>query len=403
MNIAVGKLGRSIKFKRKNWKDGAGNNEPATFIQALAKLNPQNLYYVIGKNDLKNLDDEEYLSIAPNQNIVDVWRHFDSKEDDIETWPLDATSKVNFDYGVIIGGISASVNITNKYYKVNKETGLPDEELGFIKPLNMFKSYASPIINFLNVTNIPWVFFTSDSRQLPIAARDLTNREIATLGTMNFAYDSVFFSGNGVNGQELISDTKHSFYGFGELVSLLDENIEDYNDQEKDVKIGFFFHKYNDKKRSKAIKSYIDVLDDSEVSVYGKWKEELDEGDERFKGSLTFDETQDKMKHTKYTLCYPIVNGDISAKWIEAVRAGVIPLFAPGYDKNKELKKVFGVPDILYVDSPETFKHVIDYLESDEDVYNAIREDLNDIYKYLKKDLINIYQRNIDDVLEMGS
>lgn len=399
MNIAIGKLGRSIKFKRKNWKDGAGNNEPAILIQKLAELNPGYKYYVVGKNDLKSLDEDELKQIAPNNNIIDAWENFDSKTDDIEMYPYNQTKNVKFAYGIIIGGISASVNITNKFFKNNKETGLPDKEMGLIKPLNMFHSYAAPIINFLNITNIPWVFFTSDSRQVPIAARDLTNREIATLGTMSFDYESTYFSGEGFNGQDLTTDKKHSYYAGGELISLLDNNVSPYNNEEKDITIGFFFHKYNDKKRSKAIKSYIDEFDDNTIEVYGKWKEELEEGDKRFKGSLSFDETQEMMKHTKYTLCYPIIDGDISAKWVEAARACVIPFFAPGYDRNREIQEGLQFPSFLYVNSPEDFKEKINKLESDNDFYNQIKKIVINGYEAANKNLINYYQVEINNLI----
>lgn len=388
--VAVAKMGRSIKFKRVNWKDGAGNNEPAVLISVLSKLNPLNTYIVIGKSDLSKLSTDEYHYLFPNGNVLDAFEGFNKNVNDIEMYPYENTSFIDFDYGIIIGGVTSGINMQNKFYKTNKKTKTVEESQGLISPLNMFHSYAAPIINFLNITNIPWVFYTSDARQVPISARDLINREILTLGTMNTTYTSKYFSGEGFNGQNIITDEKEMYYAGGELVSILDNKLKRYNGEEKTINLGLFFHKHNDKKRYENILGYINEFED--ISVFGKWKEEIESGDERFKGSLTFDETQDMMKKTKYTLCYPITDGDISSKWIEAIRAGVIPFFTPEYDKDKLLSSIWHVPSFLYLSSREDLKSKINYLNDNEEKYKTIINQLKDIYDLIK----NNYADRID-------
>lgn len=388
--IAVAKMGRTIKFKRANWKDNAGNNEPAVLISALSKLNPFNNYIIIGRSDLSKLSEEEYDFLFPNRNVFDAFDGFDKNKHDIEMYPYENAKDIKFDYGIVIGGVAARINMKDKFYKTNKETKKVEESQGLISPLNMFHSYAAPIINFLNITNIPWVFYTSDARQVPIGAHDLSNREVLTLGTMNTTYTSKYFNGEGFNGQDVTTDEKRMHYAGGELVSILDDKIKRYDGEEKTINLGLFFHKYNDKKRYENILSYINEFED--ISVFGKWKEEIESGDDRFKGSLTFDETQDMMKKTKYTLCYPITDGDISAKWIEAIRAGVIPFFAPGYDKDRLLSSMWYVPSYLYLSSQEDLKNKIDHLNNNQEEYETIINQLNDIYDLIK----NTYAERID-------
>lgn len=388
--IAVAKMGRTIKFKRANWKDNAGNNEPAVLISALSKLNPFNNYIIIGRSDLSKLSEEEYDFLFPAANVFDAFEGFDKNKHDIEMYPYENSKDIKFDYGIVIGGVAARINMQDKFYKTNKETKKVEESQGLISPLNMFHSYAAPIINFLNITNIPWVFYTSDARQVPIGAHDLSNREVLTLGTMNTTYTSKYFNGEGFNGQDVTTDEKRMYYAGGELVSILDDKIKRYDGEEKTINLGLFFHKYNDKKRYENILSYINEFED--ISVFGKWKEEIESGDDRFKGSLTFDETQDMMKKTKYTLCYPITDGDISAKWIEAIRAGVIPFFAPGYDKDRLLSSMWYVPSYLYLSSQEDLKNKIDHLNNNQEEYETIINQLSDIYDLIK----NTYAERID-------
>lgn len=393
--VAVAKMGRTIKFKRDSWRDNAGNNEPAVLISALSKLNPLNTYIVIGRSDLSKLSTDEYNYLFPNANVLDAFKGFNKNVNNVEMYPYENTSSMDFDYGIIIGGVASRINMRDKFYKINKKTKKAEESQGLISPLNMFHSYAAPIINLLNITDIPWVFYTSDARQVPIGAYDLINREILTLGTMNMTYTSKYFSGEGFNGQNVITDEKEMHYAGGELVSILDNKIKRYNGEEKTINLGLFFHKYNDKKRYENILGYINEFED--ISVFGKWKEEIESGDERFKGSLTFDETQDMMKKTKYTLCYPITDGDISAKWIEAIRAGVIPFFAPEYDKDKLLSSIWHVPSFLYLSSREDLKSKINYLNDNEENYKTIINQLKDIYDLIKNNYANIIDFTIKE------
>lgn len=397
--IAIGKLGRSIKFGRHLWKDGAGNNEPATLFSALANKNPENTYVLIGKSDFSRCKPEYLDYWFKHDNVIDAWKGFNSKEDDPTTYPYNAVKDMKFDYAIINGGIGSEINTKGMFKKYHKKTNtVLDEEA---KPLGMFAMGVGPVLYFLNKTNVPWVNFTADARQLPIVAYDLFNQQKATLATIEKTETVNRFVGYG--DQNITTREDISIYGMPELLCLLDPDYEGKswfnNKQEKDIKVGFFFHKYKDKKRYNALKEYFDIFDPEDVSIFGKWEEEIDSGDERYKGSKTFDETQEILPRIKYTICYPIVKGDISAKWVESIRAGIVPFFDKDYDEDRLLVAYHKVPEFLYVSSPEEFKSKVEFLENNPSEYERLLNILEIILKNGEKDLIDKYQYAIEKLI----
>lgn len=397
--VAIGKLGRSIKFGRHLWKDGAGNNEPATLFSALANSNPDNLYVLIGKSDFSRAKSEDIEYWFPHGNVIDAWKGFNSKEDESLTYPYERVKHLEFDYGIINGGISSVINTENTFHKYSKKTGIVDIT-SYAKPLGMFSKGVGPVLYFLNRTGIKWVNFTADARQFPIVAKDIFNQNVVTFATINKveAVDKFTNYGN----MELVRKTETAKYGATECLLLLDPKYkgQSWFGGNRDIKVGMFFHKYKDKKRIKGIKAYIDLFDEDEISVFGKWEEELAEEDKRFKGSLTFDEVQEVLPRIKYTLCYPITPGDISAKWIESVRAGIIPFFDENYDTDYILNKEHGVPEFLYVKSPEEFKEKIEIMENQPKLYEEILETLKDIHDKLSDDLLEYYNEMIEKAVK---
>lgn len=394
--VAIGKFGRSIKFGRHLWKDGAGNNEPATLFSALANANPDNLYVLVGKSDFSRCKEEDRQYWFPHGNVLDAWKGFDSKNDDSLIYPYENVKHLKFDYGVMNGGITSEINTENTWNKRDKKTGIIDKD-NLVKPLGMFAKGVGPLVYFLNMTNIKWVNFTADARQFPIVAKDLFNMNEVTFATINKSVPVKKY--NGYGSYEEVTNIERASYGATECLLLLDPKYkgQSWFGGERDIKVGMFFHKYKDKKRIKGIKAYIDLFNDDEISVFGKWEEEVEAGDERFKGSLTFDEVQETLPRIKYTLCYPITPGDISAKWIESVRAGIVPFFDENYDTDYILNKVHKVPEFLYVKSPEEFKNKIDTLENTPSLYKDILNRLKNIHDELSDDILDHYIEMIDN------
>lgn len=396
--VAIGKFGRSMKFGRHLWKDGAGNNEPATLFSALANSNPDNLYVVVGKSDLSRCKQEDYDYWFPLGNVIDAWKGFNSKEDNSLIYPYEQVKHLEFDYGIMNGGITSEINTENSFPKYNKKTGEIDEEK-IVKPLGMFAKGVGPILYFLNTTGIKWVNFTADARQFPIAAYDMFNTNLITFATINKKAEVNKFKEYGKC--EIIKVEEEAVYGATECLCLLDPMYEGISHVggDRDIKIGLFFHKYRDKKRIRALREYIDIFDEEDISVFGKWEDEFEAEDTKFKGSKTFDEMQEILPTIKYTLCYPITPGDISAKWIESIRAGIIPFFDKNYDADRILIDKYNIPEFLYTSNPQAFKNKIEYLESNPNEYEKIAKKLKNIHDNISSNLINDYNEMIKKVI----
>ena len=105
--------------------------------------------------------------------------------------------------------------------------------------------------------------------------------------------------------------------------------------------------------------------------------EDILNNDHRFKGPKKFNDLQSMLPNVKYTFCIPIKKGWCTAKFWEMAHYGIIPFLHPTYDEQDNLK----CPEILRVkDSADLFQK-IEYLESNEDAYNNLRNELDKLLK----------------------
>lgn len=367
--VVIGKMGRSIYFDKNKWKDAAGNNEAPILFSAIAKLNPENTYYLIGKSDFSRVSDEVRKEWFPHDNVIDCWVGWNAKQDDPTTWIWNQLKDINIDYGIIHGGM-ASLSIPGKIYCLDRKTGLPNNQIR--KPIQSLVNYCSPITYYLNESGINWLTITSDGRYMPLPARDIINPEKISLGVKEGKETFKRMKSY----EDQVTMVEHEIdmrYGAAEFQYLLDPNISGTkHNVPKEQKIALFFHQYDNKKRIKAITEIMDAFDDSEICMFGKWDPEIYTSP-KYRGSLQYDELQEFLPKVKYTFCYPIVPGDISAKWVEAARAGIIPFLHSSYDSQRLLVKYHKIPEWVYVDSAEELKQKIDYLEGNSMAYHKLK------------------------------
>lgn len=382
LNIVVGKIGRSTYFNRNKWKDAAGNNEFPILLSALARLNPENTYYFIGRSDLDRIEDEVYNEWFPNKNVINCWKGFNKKESDVTTWISKVLRHVHIDYGLIHGGM-CSLSIPDRIYCLDRKTKKPNGDIR--KPIQSLVNYVSPITYFLNERQIDWMSFTSDGRYMPLPARDMLNPEKISIGVRD-GYTTVNRMKSYEDQETMIEHKVRLVYGFAEFQYLLDNkwNKPRVNEPKTQL-VGLFFHEYKDKKRIAAIEDVAYSFNLGDVVVYGKWAEGRDML--RFKGAVPFDELQEILPSVKYTFCYPITPGDISGKWVEAVTNGIIPFFHETYDKDRLLMRYHGVPEFLYVKDGEEMRQKVEELENDPTKYLSIKEHLQSMV--LREEYVN--------------
>lgn len=400
-NVVTGKIGRSAYFDRKKWKDAAGNNEFPVLISAIAKLNPQNTYYMIGKSDLSRIDDDTYKYWFPHGNILDCWETFNSKTDDPTTFISEKLKDIKINYGVIHGGM-CSLSIPNKIYCLNRKLGGITNELR--KPIMSLVNYVSPITYYLNESGIDWLTITSDGRYMPLQARDIINPEKISLGVREGIVEIERMKSY----EDQVTMIKHKVelrYATTESQYLLDKKLQHRPNMKKTQKFGVFFHEYDDKRRIKEIERFVfNNFNADELVVYGKWDPEKYTGNQ-FKGPISFDSLQEILPTVKYTFCYPIIKGDISGKWVEAVANGIIPFFHHTYDEDRLLVKYHKIPEFLYITSPEELIDKVEFFEKRSDGYSKMRSMLRNAV--IRQDFMNgghinyMINRAVEDMKKM--
>lgn len=364
-NIGFGKLGKSVKFMRNKYSPIGGDNEASCTLRAMANLNPDKTFYIIGRTDYGYLNEAEQHDIFPYNNVVDVWNkrsigpeHYNQDYyDHVKNYLKD--NNIELDYTVLMVGQVGSVTIPDKIIKVNDPNGISTV-------LDMTKGYTTGITSWLNECKPKYVEIVNDPRYVMNQARDIFHLPEMSLGQYDYEYIS-----NRINSYEDQTRTPtpvKSVYAGMETAFCLDyEHSTDINrNRNTDFMIVLNEGKPS---RYKLLKEWI--LDhNKDVDIYGKWSDEIMEGDTRFKGSLKIDALQDKLQDVKFTFIIPIKKGWVTSKYIEMIHAGVIPFLHPTYDEQKHT----AIPDFLRVKSPEQLAERIQMLKDDPAKYNHLLE-----------------------------
>lgn len=376
MNIAIGKLGRSINFDESKASAIGGDIDPPPLFKMLAELNPNINFYMVGKSDLTRFKEANKITTLDDlfgsssfsfpSNIIDVWENFNSKKHDSLTWPIKffEENKIKIDFGLIMSGPVSNINIPNKYPTKTDPTKIR-------KIIEMQKNYVAPIVNWLNHSNIKYVTLSPDPRYHTLGL-DFINQPLFDIGQYNdVIINKHFKSESNPDYEDLITHKYKTFYSGLETTFLIGR--EKINSFEKIEKFNVVLNEGVN--RGPELKKY--VLDHiSDVSIYGKWDEKW-YSDSRFKGPVKFKDLYEKMLKTKYTFIIPIKKGYVTSKFWEMIYLGIIPFMHPEYDEQFNIK----CPDFIRVKSPEELHDKIEILENDPILYKKCFEDLSSMLK----------------------
>ncbi|MFW6009583.1 MAG: hypothetical protein ACOCP8_10005 [archaeon] len=390
MNIAIAKIGKSVKFKSSTWSAYGGDNEAPLLFQTIAKLNPDVTFYMIGKSDFRRLKSDFKKEVAPHNNIIDIWEDYDKNKHNVVTYPYEWITKNNIkiDCGVLYTGPTSGATVPGIVKKKNGEPA---------KMLQCFKNYAGPIVDYLNKSNIPYFTLVPDPRYNPIQAKDLANRPLYGLSQYNGTYTSEhiksFNDYNYINSEESIT------YDGIEKVFFLDKEKQDIYDIDKTIKFMIVLNEGGNGglKRGPILDEYIlEYFDD--IEIYGKWKTKKYKEDERFKGALKFMDLQEKLPSVKYTFIIPIEEGWATSKFWEMINYGIIPFMHPYYDKQRNID----CPGFLRINSPKELREKIDFLENNPNEYKKLLNQLSEMLKddyYNGNFMNNIIMKNINKII----
>jgi hypothetical protein len=371
MNIAIGKIGKSIKFNVSSWGAIGGDVEAPTLFYRWAEMNPQHNFYIIGKSDYSRAKNIKRLP-----NIIDVWEFAEKDMTDTEKrdFVIENLDGINIDFAVLYGGPLGRGNI-HDYTPVLDNSRMT-------KCLGFQINYVSPILYFINETNVPWFMLSVDSRFFPQRCVDIVNMPLMSYSQINTTGDYLRMSGTSFEERhKIVKDTIDAFYSAIETVFLMHHTKptrEEYFSGDRSG-MNFILNEGGNRglERGPYLEEYILRYSD-DVSVFGKWKSHWVD-DHRFKGSIPFERIGEVLAGTKYTFIIPIGKGWATAKYWEMAHHGVLPFFHPWYDEQENIP----APEFLRVNSPEELWEKIELLENNNELYLNI---LEEVYETLDDD-----------------
>ena len=404
MRIAIGKIGKSIKFGPEEKGTGkkamtAGSIDARIIFQTLIKFNPQDTFYLIGRSNFSRLKPEVRKKVDPHGNVVDVWAKFkdwfdnqDDKDEVTESWRYMEhviQTEEKFDIGIFIAGGVLEYAVQGKTLKDGKP----------IKTLMAAAKYAGPIHHFINETKIPYMVLSLDPRCYPKPAKDILIPPKRILQLINETVEvehRVSYESN-----EMIIDKVPAVYSGIETLYVVEEeepaaldNFFDEPEYERDINMVLWLNegkpsRYND------LKNFIlDSVED--VQVYGVWNEKALK-DPRIE-QVAMSELSWQFPRTKYTFCIPIAPGWATGKFWEMIKHGIIPFMHPEYDEQKNI----GFPEELRVKDSNDLLEKINLYNDDEVLYNRLHKQLKDMITPDKKSgkyMNDIIMKNAEEVL----
>jgi len=327
-NFVFAKIGKSIKFSTKNYSPIGGDNEPSCVLRALANRNPDKKFYIIGRSDYSRLSDVDKNSLFPYDNVIDIWDgvKIPRSPELGENFYLHAIryfeiNDIHIDYGIFMIGQIGSATIPNRTMQVNNR----DLTAAVI---DMTKLYSTPMIEWINRTNIPFIEIINDPRYKLNQSRDITRCPNVSIGQFDFEYAKKYFKS--FDDQDLITDYVKSTYSGVEKMFCLDYNKPTTSVADRNVHAMIALNE-GKPSRYNILNEWV-LKHDENIDIYGQWNENIINSDARFRGSVHVSEIQRRFGNVRSTFIIPIAPGWVTSKYIEMIQAGVIPFLHPTYD-----------------------------------------------------------------------
>lgn len=376
MNIAFAKIGKSIKFRRNSYSPVGGDNEPSCILRSLATHNPDKTFYVIGRSDFHKMCESERLDLFPYDNVIDIWTEFPDKlsMDYLSgpsaykyfNYPMTYFKDrgIQLDYGLIMVGQLGAAMMPGKTRKIK-------EPNNYASIINMTKNYATPVANWINETDIPYMEIINDPRYTLAAPRDIIRKPTVSISQYDYTYTKKHI--RSFDDQTIVTTDVDVVYA-GVEKSFCTNYIGPSLNTDRDIP---FMIVLNEGKpsRYKLLKEWVLDTNDPDVEIYGQWDEEIASKDRRFRGSLHLDSIQKKLEQVRSTFIIPIAPGWVTAKYIEMIHAGVVPFLHPTYDDQGHTK----IPHEFRPKNPRELHRLIRRISRDDEYYFESIQKLRDL------------------------
>jgi len=334
MNIVVGKLGKKFYVKKERWTMHSGDHEVIANLIVLAYYNKDVKFYVLGKSDIAQLSEQEYEDYFPHKNVIDIWKDFDPQKYDttkIYQYPIDWFNEhnVKIDFGYLHAGPISTVNVAEHSFAVKNPKEL-------CKTTTMANRYAGPIIHFLNVTKIPYVILGEDPRYFPLPARDLFNRPLKYLSSVDdskhVSYNPDYFRHDRIENFEKIYNI-----GYDRFSLVLEDKarLRDFENYKKEYMIDIYTNQGSESLAEKKLKQFEEYIFKyfPDAKIFGHWDEKCAKQYFNRVENIPMSSMNDRLYKTKYTLItsYHNKSGTTAKVW-KMIWFGIIPFCHPNYD-----------------------------------------------------------------------
>ena len=401
MNILIGKIGKSIKFKNLDLRKGG--DSIVIFYSTLSRMFPEHNFYFGGPNALDKLTESEYLKIFPNKNVFSAYQRIDGPilgenengviySDDYKT-PVKyfAENNITIDFALLMMGMCSS--------NANIPDFVPKKDGSKRRFLAWTVNYAAPYLYTLNELGCPFYMIAEDARYITANAGDLYNHEKLVFSQINGTFKTL----PRVNSKTDIEFSKRTrvdvpvVYSGCEKIFMAgcDKNWRDKIDFERKLNStgdrmivlsnGCGSKKINSgagtqSDRLPMYKKYI--MDNfkgteySDTKIYGVWDKDIYDKYPNIIDIPMYD-LQDEIADARYTLIYSISPGFVTIKPMEMIMQGLIPFIHPDYD----IHRLLTVPEYCYIKDEKDLLNKMRELDSNPELYKKVFDECMDCIK----------------------
>lgn len=371
MNILIGKIGKSVKFKNLDLRKGG--DSIVIFYSTLSRMFPEHNFYFAGPNQLSKLSKEEYEYIFPNKNVFSAHsKGYDS------TIKYLNDKNINIDFAIIMMGMVSAYNIPNY---------IPGKNGEYPKLLMWVQNYAAPYINALNELNCPLYLISEDARYITCNAKDLYNRERIIFSQINREFETAPHIKSKDDKEEIISKINAIYSGCEKIFMMgIDKDWKSKIDLERKINSegnhfivlsnGCGSKKINAGATNKSFRLPVYkkwILDNfkntpyENTKIYGVWEDTTYNNYPQIEDKPMYELT-DEIADAKYTFVYSIMPGFVTVKAWEMIIQGLIPFMHPEYDENRLL----GLPEYCYVKDEQELLNKIIELDNNPELYKKV-------------------------------
>lgn len=354
MKIAFAVWGSSVRFKDKDER-WSGQSEYVAFVYYLLSLDIVTEVIMVGKHDKYFPDDKKFTPYQGDKKYPKA------------------------DVAFIFQSQGASCISTIPGYRwVPATKDLPYRRT---KVLGMAENYAACVTDYLNTTNIPWIYMATDPRYVDvIKPADLTNHPSICIGAAECSIKKWTHAIKYLPWK----DSKKLEYQTYENIPVTYAPLQKLNlfngldfvpSRRKLNRFAIVLNKIQDfDYRERQAKAWLPKGTD----LYGKL--EVAGFQNKFVSSIDLDII---FSRVKYTLVMPLYDHGIGKKWLtfkpyEMIRLGVIPFIHPDYDQDNRFAQegINGHHKFLRVTCKEDLEQKMAKLDERPHYYNELLEDL---------------------------